>query len=123
MIKTELVSPDLLEIVVPERLCADDFLALAPQIEAITKQHGKISLLIDASRLERWDNLAAVERHFAFVRDHQDKVERIAVIARHEWQHWLVGGIGVFLHPEIRVFDAGHADEARCWIAVQEVRT
>ena len=118
MIKTEVVAPDLLKIVAPKKLSADDFLALAPKVEAITKQYGKIRLLIDASRLEGWDSLATLERHFAFVRDHQAKVERIAVIARHEWQHWLVGAIRVFLHPEVRVFDAGRDAEALQWVAV-----
>jgi hypothetical protein len=39
-------------------------------------------------------------------------VGRIAVIARHEWQHWLVRAVKVFLHPEIRVFDKIDADQA-----------
>jgi len=116
MIKTEVIAPGVLKIIAPEKLKADDFSDLAPQIESIIKQQGKITLLIDASRLEGWENIAALERHAAFVKAHQQKVERIAVIARHDWQHWLVSAVKVFLHPEVRAFDKSDERGALEWI-------
>jgi hypothetical protein len=117
MIKIEEVAPGVLKVVAPETLTADDFAELAPKVESIIKQGGKIRLLIDASHLKGWDDIAALEKHAAFVKAHQLKVERIAVIAAHDWQHWLVGAVKVFLHSEIRVFDKAEADEALRWIA------
>jgi hypothetical protein len=38
------------------------------------------------------------------------------VIARHDWQHWLVGAVKVFLHPEVRAFDKGDESEALRWL-------
>ena len=116
MIETEVIAPSVLKIVAPETLNADDFSNLAPQVESIMKQQGQIRLLIDASRLEGWENIAALEKHAAFVKTHQQKVERIAVIARHDWQHWLVGAVRVFLHPEVRVFDKSDESEALRWL-------
>lgn len=58
--------------------------------------------------------MSAIEEHAAFVKSHQKDVDRIAIIAGHEWQHWLVGALKVFLHPEIRIFDA--EIEALNWI-------
>lgn len=116
MIKTEVMAPGVLKIVAPEKLAANDFAELAPKVEAMMKQQGDIRLLIDASRLEGWANIAALEDHAAFVKAHQQKVARIAVIARHEWQHWLVGAVRVFLHPEVRVFDKGDESEALHWL-------
>ena len=81
MIKTEVIAPDALKIFVPERLKADDFREIAPQVEAIISQHGRIRLLIDGSLMGGWENIAAFESHAMFVRDHQAKAERIAVIA------------------------------------------
>jgi len=43
------------------------------------------------------DDLKSLEQHAAFV-NHQDKVEKIAVLAQHEWQHWLDGAVRMFLH-------------------------
>jgi hypothetical protein len=102
--------------VAPERLKADDFRQLAPEVESIISKYGKIRLLIDGSRLEGWENIGAFETHAAFVKDHQQKVERIAVIAPHEWQHWLIGAVRVFLHPEVRAFDKNEQGEALRWL-------
>jgi hypothetical protein len=116
MIKTEIIAPGVLKIVAPETLAADDFSELAAKVDSMMKQQDNIRLLIDASRLEGWENIAALERHAAFVKAHQQKVERIAVIARRDWQHWLVGAVKVFLHPEVRAFDKGEASQALRWL-------
>ena len=116
MIETEVIAPNVLKIVAPARLRADDFRQLAPMVEAMIGEHGKIRLLIDGSRLDGWENVSALETHAAFVKDHQQKVERIAVIAPHEWQHWLVGVAKVFLHPKVKAFGKGEEGEARAWL-------
>ena len=116
MLKTEILAPGVLKIVAPETLHADDFLALAPQVDAMIKDFGRIRLLIDASHLEGWANLSALEKHAGFVKAHQKKVTRVAVIARHDWQHWLAGALKVFLDPEVKLFDPGREDEAARWV-------
>ena len=119
MIKTEIISPNALQIIVPEKLKADDFSQIAPQVDSIIRQHGNIRLLIDASQFSGWENVVAFENHAAFVKRHQDKVERIAVIVGHEWQHWLVGTVRIFLHPEVKAYDKGQEREALQWIAAE----
>lgn len=116
MLKTEILAPGVLKIVVPETLHADDFLALAPQVDAIIKDYGEIRLLIDATHLGGWDSLTTLEKHAGFVKAHQAKVARIAVVTRRDWQHWLVGAVKVFLHPQVMSFDPGHEREALRWI-------
>ncbi len=116
MIKTETISPNALKIVVPDKLKADDFRQIAPQIDSLISQHGKIRLLIDACGFNGWENIAAFEKHAGFVKNHQQKIERIAVIAAHEWQHWLIGAIRIFVHPEVRAYDKSQASEALRWI-------
>jgi hypothetical protein len=120
MIKTETLGPGVLKIVAPETLHADDFRALEPQVDAIIKNYGEIRLLIDASHLEGWDSLATLEKHAGFVKAHQHKVLRIAIIARRDWQHWLVGAVKVFLHPEVKSFDPGQEREAARWIGTAD---
>jgi hypothetical protein len=122
MIELEVIAPGALKIVAPVKLSTDDFAALAPKVESILEHEGGIRLLIDATHLEGWDNVAALEQHAAFVIAHQQKVERIAFIARRDWQHWPVDAAKVFLHPEIRVFDKRNAAQALQWIENQEPR-
>ncbi|MDR3472357.1 MAG: hypothetical protein P4M09_11795 [Devosia sp.] len=40
MIKTEIIGPNALKIVAPERLKADDFRQLAPEVESIISKYG-----------------------------------------------------------------------------------
>ena len=116
MIKTEIISANALRIIAPEKLKADDFRQIAPQIDSLISQHGTIRLLIDASGFNGWENIAAFENHAGFVKNHQQKVERIAVITAHDWQQWLVGAVRMFLHPLVRAYDKSHESEALQWI-------
>jgi hypothetical protein len=117
MIKTEIISPNSLRILVPDKLKVDDFSHIASQVDSIIREHGKIRLLIDASQFEGWENIAAFENHAGFVKNHQSKVERIAVIVGHDWQHWLIGAVRIFVHPEVKAYDKGQEREALQWIA------
>jgi SpoIIAA-like len=116
MIKTEIISANALKITAPDKLKGDDFRQIAPQVDSLIRQHGQIRLLIDASGFNGWENIAAFEHHAGFIKNHQRKVERIAVIAAHEWQHWLIGALRIFLHPQVRAYDKNHEREALKWI-------
>jgi hypothetical protein len=116
MIATKLISARALKITVPEKLRADDFDQLAREIGSLIRLHGKIRLLIDASNFSGWENIAAFERHIGFVKKHQQKVERISVITGHDWQHWVIGTIRLFVHPELRAYDKGEERKAVEWI-------
>jgi hypothetical protein len=116
MIKTELLSGNTMRITAPEKLKADDLRQIAPQIDSLIGQYGQIRLLIDASEFNGWENIAAFEKHAGFIKDHNQKIERIAVIAAHDWQHWLIGAVRIFLHPEVRTYDKSHESEALQWL-------
>jgi hypothetical protein len=116
MIKTEMISATALRIVASRKLKADDFSQLATQVDSLILQHGPIRLLIDASKCEGWENISALETHAGFIKNHQQKVERIAVIVAHEWQHWLVGVVRMFVHPEVRAYGEREASEAQQWL-------
>ena len=116
MLKIEVISANAVKITAPKKLKADDFLQIAPQIDSLVSQHGQIRLLIDASEFTGWENITAFENHAGFVKSHQQKVERIAVIVAHEWQHWLVGAVRVFVHPKVRAYEKSCEGEALQWI-------
>jgi hypothetical protein len=115
MIKTEVIAANVLKIVVPVKLKAEDFRQIAPQVDYLINQQGKIRLLIDASGFNGWENIAAFENHAGFIKTHQQKVERIAVIVAHDWQRWLVGAVRMFLHPEVKAYDKQQESEALRW--------
>ena len=111
MIKTEIISANALKIMVPVKLQADDFDQIAPQIDSLISQHGKIRLLIDASGFNGWENIAAFKNHAGFIKNHQQKVERIAIIAAHvDWR-----GQNVPSSRE-RTYEKSHENDALQWI-------
>lgn len=116
MIKTEIIQSNALRVAVPVKLKIGDFQQIAPEVDFIIRQYGKIRLLIDASKFSGWENVSAFENHAAFVKSHQQKVERIAVIVAHDWQHWLVGAVRIFVHPEVKAFDQAQEAEALRWV-------
>jgi hypothetical protein len=74
------ISADALRIIAPEKLKADDFRQIGPQIDSLIEQHGKIRLLIDASGFKGWENIAAFESHAGFIKNHHRRIEHVAVI-------------------------------------------
>ena len=117
MIEIKPVSSGVARLTIAEKLKADDFRQIVPQIESLMKQHGRIKLLIDATAFTGWENIAAFERHLGFVKMHHEKVERIAVIVAHDWQHWVVGTVRMFVHPQVQAFDKRDEGSALQWIA------
>ena len=115
-LSAEVIGPDTLKIIAPETLKADDFERIAPQFDAFASFHGQVKLLIDATACDGWESLRAFEHHMAFVRNHQAKAARIALIAGHRWQHWLASTVGTFLHPKIKAFDKGEEAKALRWL-------
>jgi len=116
VIKTERIGGNALKITAPQKLQAGDFPQITPEVDSLIAKCGNIRLLIDASRLDGWASVEAAEKHMQFVKEHQNKVERIAVIVQHEWQHWFVTAVKVFLHPQIRAFDKGQEAIAAQWL-------
>jgi hypothetical protein len=116
MIQTEQISDGVLKITVPEKLSAEDFRQVAPQIDSLLQQRDTVRLLVDASHFGGWENMAAFEKHVGFVKTHHQKVERIAVIVGHHWQYWVIGTVRLFVHPDVRTFDQGQESEAQKWI-------
>jgi hypothetical protein len=53
-----------------DKIKADEFRQIAPQVDSIISQYGKIRLLIDASGFNGWENIAAFENHAGFVKSH-----------------------------------------------------
>ena len=116
MIRTEAISPNALKIVPSKKLTEADFEGLAPQVDATIATRGQVRLLIDASEFNAWESFAAIQAHASFIKNHQRKVERLAIIVGHDWQHWLVEAARMFLHPEARSFNNSREDEARKWV-------
>lgn len=116
MLTIEAPTDTILKIKVSGKLEDNDFNQIAPQVNHAIQSHGNLRLLIDVTAFDGWSDMQAAKNHFAFVRDHQKKIDRIALIAGHMWQHWIAGIAGVFVHPDIKVFDKDQLTQAEGWL-------
>jgi hypothetical protein len=109
-------AENLVEATVTGKITADDITNLQSIAEKLIAQHGKLKILANATKFEGWENIAAMEKHITFVKNHQQYVEKVAVIAGYLWQHWFAAAMRLLLTPEIKVFESEEKEEARKWL-------
>ena len=110
-------ADSVVEVALKGTIQSSDFDQIREQVDQLVATHGTVRLLIDASDFHGWQNIQAAKTHFQFVKDHHNRVERIAVLGNHQWQYWLASVIGVFLHPEVKCFEPDQREAARAWLA------
>lgn len=116
MLTAEALSDRILKLHITGTLQARDFAVAESQFNQMIAQAGKINVLVDALAFEGWEDMDAAKAHFHFLREHQKKVGRVAVVARHSWQHWLAMLAGVFVDPDIHTYDENEYDQAEIWV-------
>lgn len=98
-------------------LTAEDFKALAaaadPHIEATGDLKG---LIIEATKFPGWDSFGAMAAHFRFVRDHHERVRKIAVVTDSAMGDVAEKFASHFISAEIKHFPAGQLEAAKRWI-------
>lgn len=107
---------NLIALTVDGKISYEDIASLQPIADKLIAQHGKIRLLANASKFEGWDSIGAMEKHMNFVKDHQEYVEKVAVITGHFWQEWFAGAMKIFLKPEIKTFKIDEQEAAKEWV-------
>ena len=118
MIDYELdAAPSILVIRPDSALNKGDFATLSKAIDPQIKATGDLAgVIIDAPSFPGWENFGSMVSHFRFVRDHQKRVKKVAVVtdsplgdvAEHLASH--------FVSAEIKHFPAGETEAARAWI-------
>jgi len=116
MIVIESITSNVIKFRITDSLKVGDFSSFAPRIDALIQEKGTIRLLLDGTLFKGWENIEAAQEHFTFIKNHHTKVEKIALIAGHTWQHWLAAFANLFIQPDIKVFDAKDTSAALKWI-------
>ena len=64
-----------------------------------------------------WDSVSAFGSHFRFVRDHQAKIRRIALVTDDRFLSIVPRIAKYFLRGEVRRFEPDHLEQARKWVS------
>lgn len=120
MLEVLTATDNVVELALKGTIRSTDFQRIEEHVDGLIAQCGSIRLLLDATEFDGWQDVDAAKTHFQFVKEHHSRVERIAVLGNHQWQHWLASAIGVFLHPEVKCFEPDQKQSALLWLAETE---
>lgn len=111
-----LADQGVLVLDVQGKLGVEDFDALSLVVDPWIEAHGALhGLVIHARRFPGWEGLGGMLRHLRFVREHQRKIERIAIAGDGAVLGMMPTLGDPFVHAELRAFDYDRVDEAIAW--------
>ena len=118
MLKHELMRDEGILIVTPEgRLESADFEKLAREVDPYIEERGTLNgLMIYARSFPGWDDFAALLSHIQFVRNHHQKIRKVAAVTDSGFLSILPRVARHFVRAEIRHFDYGDKEAALDWL-------
>lgn len=118
MINYELRNHEGILVLHPEGpLEATDFIAITGQVYTYLEGHGKLhGVLIHAKSFPGWKDFAALLAHLKFLKEHIQKIEKVAVVADGTLANIMPNIAKHFVHAQVRHFDFTHEDVAWDWL-------
>jgi hypothetical protein len=118
MLRVDLSEVDGIAILAPDgQLSESDFISAARIIDPYIEKFGKLKgLLIHVKSFPGWDSFSALVTHLRFVREHHEKVSRVAFVTDSPIGTVAQNIAGHFINAEIKSFNFGEIEAARRWI-------
>ncbi len=118
MLTTTIDQANGIAILEPDgELSKDDFVTAAHVIDPyIGKQAGLNGLIIHTKSFPGWDSFAALSSHLSFVKNHHNKIGRVAIVTDSPIGHFAESIANHFVNAQIRSFPFEEMKQARFWI-------
>ncbi len=98
-------------------LTEQDFAGLTRFADAYLAKHDAFAgMLVEARSFPGWESFAGLASHLRFVRDHQRRIERIAIVTDSVVAHIVDILAQPFAAARIRHFPFGQSDDAMAWL-------
>jgi hypothetical protein len=108
----------VLELEPQGELEAGDFDRLRAEVDPYLEQHGQLrGIAVIAEHFPGWDDLSAVGSHLRFVRDHHQKVRRLALVTNDRFASAVPRFAKLFIKAEVRSFSLEQRAGAKSWLA------
>ncbi len=104
----------VLDVQVNGTLVKDDYRQLAPEVDRLIKQHGKIRVLLEMGDFHGW-SAGALWEDIKFDLKHFSDIGRVAMVGEKKWQKGMSRFCRPFTTATIRYFDRNKLQEAREW--------
>jgi tRNA U38,U39,U40 pseudouridine synthase TruA len=118
MINYELRHDEGILVLHPEGpLEAADFISITNQVDTYLAGHGMLhGVLIHANSFPGWKDFAAMLAHLKFLKEHIQKIEKVAVVADGALANIMPDIANHFVHAQVRHFDFVREDTAWDWL-------
>jgi len=118
MLKYELNRAESILILKPiGPLESTDFEKLVQEVDPYIRETGKLNgLMIYVKSFPGWDNFAAFLSHMKFVKNHHQKVKKIAAVTGSGFLSIMPQVANHFIQAEVRHFDYDDKDAALDWL-------
>lgn len=118
MLKVTLDKENSIAILEPQgALSKEDFDAAVKIIDPYIEENGKLNgLIIATESFPGWDDFAALSRHITFVKNHHQKIKRLAFVTDSVIGAFAENIADHFVEAQIKTFPFGEIDKAREWI-------
>ena len=98
-----------------------DFEKLVQEVDPYIIENGKLNgLMIYTKAFPGWDNFAAFLSHTKFVKNHHQKIKKIAAVTGSSFLSIMPQVANHFIKAEVRHFDYADRDAALNWLKTEE---
>ena len=102
-------------------LSKEDFDNAIKVIDPFIEENGKLNgIVIATESFPGWEDFAALSRHFTFIKNHHQKIERLAFATDTGVIAFSKSIAAPFVSAEIKVFPFEQFEEAKEWVATGE---
>ncbi len=117
MINAQLLPEGILMVSPVGKLQAVDFERMRLLANPYIEEHGDLKgLMIDAESFPSWEDFSSMLSHIRFVRDYQEKIERVAAVTDNSFLAILPVVADHFVAAEVRHFEYHDRDLALSWL-------
>jgi len=118
MISLEIMREEGIVVIEPSgALEKADFARLTREIDDYINEKGSVNgLIIHTKAFPGWESFEAFTHHMKFVKDHHQKVKRVAVVTDSQFMAIAPHIANHFVSAEIKHFNYTDMDSAKKWI-------
>lgn len=118
MIDHKLLQAEGVLIITPEApLEATDFENLAQEIDPYIEANGKLhGVMIDAESFPGWKDFAGLIAHMRFVKNHHQKIEKLAVVSDSNFLSFAPAIAKHFVQAQVKHYPHVQREEALRWL-------
>ena len=99
------------------KLAVEDFARLAEEVDAYLEKEGELNgLLIEAESFPGWHDFAALLSHVRFVKEHHQKIRKVAAVTDSGFLAILPKVAGLFVKAEVKHFPYHDRAAALAWL-------